>query len=91
MNFSADDAQLALGTIDGHVIHDWDLWAVRERLAAMNLDWDLPPYPPAPAAENREPLRVEVDIGELAAAAPSDSEGNRERTSRHDSETEPTM
>jgi hypothetical protein len=40
-------------------LHVWDLRLIRQRLAAMGLDWDLPPYEPAaqPAAP---PLKVEV-------------------------------
>jgi len=25
-------------------VHVWDLGLIRSELAAMNLDWDLPPY-----------------------------------------------
>lgn len=50
----------------GSRIHIWDLRAIREQLASMNLDWDLPPYPPAPATDKPQPLRVKVDLGELA-------------------------
>ena len=51
----------------GNVLCIWNLRAVREQLAAMDLDWDLPPYPPAELdLKSPRPLRVEVDLGELA-------------------------
>lgn len=39
----------------------WDLRQLREGLREIGLDWDQPPYPPAPA--RLAPLRVEVDLG----------------------------
>src|SRR5262249_47999422 len=57
--FSADGSQLAARSLS-HIIQVWDLRLIRAQLAAMGLDWDLPPYPPG---EDRGPgpLRVEVD------------------------------
>ncbi len=66
--FSPDGTLLVVSTPAGAGV--WDLRRARERLAEIGLDWDLPPYPPAPPA-GRNPLRVEVDLGELAPAAPS--------------------
>jgi Tfp pilus assembly protein PilF len=40
----------------------WDLRRVREELKKLDLDWDAPPYPPAPAVA---PLEVQVDRGGL--------------------------
>jgi WD40 repeat protein len=40
-------------------IHVWDLRAIRRRLKELDLDWDAPPYPPAPPRA-RKPLRIEV-------------------------------
>lgn len=45
----------------------WNLPRVRERLAAMNLDWDLPPEPPAP--EPKPVGTITVIPGELKPAA----------------------
>jgi tetratricopeptide (TPR) repeat protein len=45
-------------------IQIWNLRAIREQLAAMGLDWDLPPYPP-PKNAHATPLKVEVDMGDL--------------------------
>jgi WD40 repeat protein len=44
LEFSADGSQLAVVT-GGHLIYIWDLRAIREHLAEMDLDWELPPYP----------------------------------------------
>jgi WD40 repeat protein len=57
--FSPDGTQLAVAT-GNHTIHVWDLRAIRRRLTELDLDWDLPSYPPPVAQDNAEPLRVEV-------------------------------
>ena len=64
--FTPDSTALMYPDQEGHAVHIWDLRAIREQLAEMNLDWGLPPYPPALPSEAVEPLRVEVDLGELA-------------------------
>jgi serine/threonine protein kinase/WD40 repeat protein len=61
--FSPDGSRLAAHTED-HRVHVWDLRRTRQRLAAMKLDWDLPP-PPPPAGDAEKPVRVDVDLGEL--------------------------
>jgi WD40 repeat protein len=43
LKFSADGSRLAVVT-HAHVINIWDLHAIREQLAKMDLDWALPPY-----------------------------------------------
>lgn len=63
--FNADGTQLIISNDDNRSIHVWDLRAIRERLAKMGLDWDLPPYPPSAPAP--KPLRVEVDLGDPGA------------------------
>lgn len=50
--FSPDGACLAVAT-GNHMIHIWDLRAVRRGLAEVGLDWDLPPYPAADAGHDR--------------------------------------
>src|SRR6516165_2451414 len=50
----------------GYVIHVWDLRLIREGLAEIGLDWDLPPYTPASVPTSLSmPLRFEVDRGQL--------------------------
>jgi WD40 repeat protein len=44
--FSPDGARLAVATTGDHV-RLWDLGLIRRQLAAMGLDWDRPPDPPA--------------------------------------------
>jgi hypothetical protein len=50
--FSPDHSQLAVAT-DDPAIQVWDLRQIRQRLAAMGLDGNLPPDPPASIGENR--------------------------------------
>ena len=65
MSFSPDGTQLVMTNDDSRSIHVWNLRAIRERLDKMGLDWALPPYPPR--APDLKPLRVELDMGNLAA------------------------
>jgi serine/threonine protein kinase/WD40 repeat protein len=45
--FNPDGTLLAQVTNRSGVVHLWDLRRIREQLAAMNLDWDAPPFPAA--------------------------------------------
>jgi hypothetical protein len=63
--FSPDGSRLAVNTADD-LVHVWDLRHIRQRLAAMNLDRDLPPLPAPPQDDGDVPVRVDVDLGELA-------------------------
>jgi WD40 repeat protein/serine/threonine protein kinase len=65
--FSPDGSQLA-AACETHVVQVWDLRRIRRQLAAMGLDWELPPYPPAPATETRPP-QMRVLLGDLAPRA----------------------
>jgi WD40 repeat protein len=56
--FSPDGVLLAVAEEQTRV-RLWDLRAVREELAKMNLDWDLPPYAPAPKT-NSPAVRIKV-------------------------------
>jgi WD40 repeat protein len=47
-------------------IHVWNLPLIRERLAPLKLDWDLPPYAPRP--ESLNPVRFEIIETEAGAA-----------------------
>jgi len=44
--FSPDGTLLVSAAGDGPALHVWNLRLLRERLAQMQLDWDLPSYPP---------------------------------------------
>jgi tetratricopeptide (TPR) repeat protein len=61
--FSDDSSQLAAAS-PTQAIQIWDLRLIRRQLAAMDLDWNLPPYPPPPPSG--KPLRVHADLGPLA-------------------------
>jgi serine/threonine protein kinase/tetratricopeptide (TPR) repeat protein/WD40 repeat protein len=65
--FGARGSQLAVLDELG-ACYLWDLRRVREGLAAMGLDWDLPPYPPAPPAASGNPPQVQADLGAVGAA-----------------------
>jgi len=60
--FSPDGSQLAIATEAG-TVELWDLRRIRQGLAELGLDWDLPPYPPAVPADDTGPLTVIVDDG----------------------------
>jgi WD40 repeat protein len=57
--FSPDGTKLVAVSNDSFAVHVWDLRIIRNHLDAMDLDWDLPAYPPAPAAD-ATPLSIEV-------------------------------
>jgi hypothetical protein len=63
---SSDGTQLVASNDDSQSIHVWDLRAIREQLAKIRLDWDLPPYPPAGPDEGQR-LHVRTDRGDLDA------------------------
>jgi serine/threonine protein kinase/WD40 repeat protein len=66
--FTPDGSQLAVAC-NTHVVQLWDLRRVREQLAAIGLDWDLPPCPRLDPG-TPEPLRFRVDPGELGRPSP---------------------
>ncbi len=51
-SFSKDGTKLVIASGDGHCLHIWDLGALRETLAEMGLDWNLPTFPPKPQGES---------------------------------------
>ena len=63
--FTSDGTRIVLPDFKGHILHVWDLRVIREELAGMGLDWDMPPYPSVPQTQKPEPLRVEINLGEL--------------------------
>ncbi len=66
--FSPDGGQLGAATAN-KVIELWDLRRIRQQLAAMGLDWDRPPLPPAERVQAPQALRVEVVTEHEATAA----------------------
>jgi tetratricopeptide (TPR) repeat protein len=68
--FSPDGTQLVVNA-ETDRLHVWDLRVIREELARRDLDWDLPPYPPAAAPPDAPPMRVVVDLGWLRGEAPA--------------------
>lgn len=57
--FSPKGDRLAIVHEPGY-LHLWDLRRLREHLASLELDWNLPPYPPAPPAIKSPPPRVVI-------------------------------
>jgi WD40 repeat protein/tRNA A-37 threonylcarbamoyl transferase component Bud32 len=60
LGFSPDDSQLAVAT-DDPAIQVWDLRQIRQHLAAMGLDGDLPPFAPSCIGEGR-PVPVPLSV-----------------------------
>jgi WD40 repeat protein len=62
ITFTPDGARLVITSGDGPSTDVWDLRAIREHLAAMGLDWDLPAYS---VALQGEPLpdKAQVERG----------------------------
>src|ERR1017187_1760718 len=58
--FSPDGSHLAAIQRDQQV-QLWDLRLIRQELAQMNLDWDMPPYPPISKAETELPVTLEIE------------------------------
>jgi WD40 repeat protein len=55
------DGTLLAATTDYNVVVLWDLRRLREELAALDLDWEMPSYPPSgQGIEHAEALAVEV-------------------------------
>ncbi len=64
--FSPDGTQLAAAAGGNGTTQLWDLRAIRQRLADMGLDWDLPQYPPLPTAGSPRPLSVKLVLKEAS-------------------------
>ena len=58
--FSPDGAKLAVVQNDQQV-EIWDLRLIRQELAQMHLDWDMPPYPPVTNAPEESPVTLEIE------------------------------
>jgi eukaryotic-like serine/threonine-protein kinase len=57
--FSGDGGQLVVSDGLGQV-QVWDLRLIRQRLAQMKLDWDLPPYAPETQSSSQGRIHLEV-------------------------------
>jgi WD40 repeat protein len=66
LGFSPDGTQLVTTNRESQSIHVWDLRAMRRQLAEIDLDWEQLPYPPPTGSTPAIPLKVIVDLGELA-------------------------
>jgi WD40 repeat protein len=66
--FSPDGSLLVLAT-EGGQLKLLDLRMIREQLAEMNLDWDMPSYDPSPAREDLSPLTLSVVTNQVVEAA----------------------
>jgi hypothetical protein len=66
--FSPDGHQLATMEDNQRVPLVWDLRLIRQRLAAMKLDWDLPPSPPSKPSPKPAPLTLTVAPGKSVPA-----------------------
>jgi serine/threonine protein kinase/WD40 repeat protein len=51
LHFSPDGSQLVADTTGTGSLQVWDLRLIRAELRDLDLDWDLPPYPPPPGGE----------------------------------------
>ncbi len=69
--FSSDGALLAQFTNRHGVVHLWDLRRLRAELAGMGLDWDQPPYSPAPQAGSIE-WQITLHAGDSGEPGRSD-------------------
>ena len=67
--FSPDGTKLAAMQMDQQV-QLWDLRLIRQELAQMNLDWDLPPYPPDGKTAASGPVTLEIEP-DPASASPA--------------------
>jgi WD40 repeat protein len=59
--FSPSGDQLAVAC-STRIIQLWDLRSIRGQLAKINLDWDLPLYPPRTTTNTLSPPNVEVTL-----------------------------
>ena len=55
--FSPDGTLLVVLVSDSLSLYLWDLRPIRAYLQELDLDWDLPPFPPA---SSTDPLRLEL-------------------------------
>jgi Tfp pilus assembly protein PilF len=76
--FTPDGSRLLVSSSEGILV--WDLRRIRTELARRDLDWDAPPYPPAPVPTG--PLTVELDTGDFYRLRPQRLAENFDRAVR---------
>jgi serine/threonine protein kinase/WD40 repeat protein len=64
--FSPSGTQLVAVNPETETLVIWDLRALRQELQRLGLDWDAPPYPPAPAGAPLPRIDVDVVLGNFA-------------------------
>jgi tetratricopeptide (TPR) repeat protein len=72
IGFSPDGTKLITAVGDRQRMHLWDLRLIREELTALDLDWDLPKYPPAQGQDGVF-FRVAMDRGSLPPPSSADA------------------
>jgi WD40 repeat protein len=81
--FTPDGTRLVVLAKYAGAIHVWDLRAIRTRLKGMNLDWDWPEFPPAPAGTAvAAPVTIEVIPGDPPKPAPTREQRARQAIER---------
>jgi serine/threonine protein kinase/WD40 repeat protein len=66
--FTPDGTRLV--SSGGKGLYVWDLRLIRQELKELGLDWDWPEFPPPDSSgKGVKPLKVEVDLGDLAMLA----------------------
>ncbi|MGH7172371.1 MAG: hypothetical protein ACRELG_19005 [Gemmataceae bacterium] len=66
--FTPKGGKLLVSSDDARALHVWDLRAIRTQLAELDLDWDLPPLPPASPPSSQR-LEIPIDLGEYPQMA----------------------
>ena len=79
LGFTPDGAKLVAISTYSRAIHVWDLREIRRNLAAMQLDWESPPYPAALNEKASRPLTVELFLGGASAVSRAAVERARSR------------
>jgi serine/threonine protein kinase/WD40 repeat protein len=82
--FSPDGSHLA-GVVQSLGVQLWDLRLIRQQLAEMGLDWELPPYQPAEAPSPVEYLTVKIEAGSEPSPSPvqQSPEARAQKTGPH--------
>src|SRR5262249_44070028 len=61
--FTPDGARLIGSGVETRALHIWDLQAIREQLAKMGLEGDLPSFESGKERKPAPPLQVQVELG----------------------------